>query len=65
MSSFNDVEAAILEKMHALAVAIEAEASGSGSAVRMAAAVNHLAEARAWLHSTEQPHGGTSSGIGD
>lgn len=59
MSNWEEAEKAILAKIIELTNAITAD-SGAHALVSEAAAINHLAEARAWLKNTNQPHGGAA-----
>jgi hypothetical protein len=59
MSSWEEAEKAIVAKIIELANAISVD-TGSHALVSEAAAINHLAEARAWLKNPSQPHGGAA-----
>ncbi|GAA2037392.1 hypothetical protein GCM10009740_31500 [Terrabacter terrae] len=54
--SISNIESAINE----LTKNISTEDLGAAQIFNLAAAVNQLAEARAWLVTASQPHGGTS-----
>jgi hypothetical protein len=64
-SEYEKALGAVVAKIHALADSIPADPSTSGSVLRMAAAVNQLAEASAWLRTAAQPHGGSGVAAGE
>jgi len=62
MATFDSADAALLSAIEAFAKRAE-ECVGTGSTkpvVDYAVAAHHLAEARAWLISPNQPHGGSA-----
>lgn len=59
MASDNDVIEAVTDAMVALAKRAETQTSAT-YAGSYAYAVNQLAEARAWMKSYNQPHGGSA-----
>lgn len=61
MASFDDVDQAILDKIAELLGEIPGPTGGARATANAALAINHLAEAHAWLTSPSQSHGGTSN----
>jgi hypothetical protein len=59
VTDINHTQEQLLSAIETLA-AKAADQGSSGYAFRYAAAANQLAEARAWLNSSAQPHGGVS-----
>lgn len=59
MATFDECEEALVSAIKSLAERAVAD-KGSEYALNHAAAANQLAEARAWLVSVAQPHGGAS-----
>lgn len=60
MSDKETASAAILSAIATLAKDAETGNFGPDGSFKLAAAANQLAEARAWLVSQAQPHGGTT-----
>ena len=63
MSDHSQTEQTLMDGIEALADKA-AKSNSAGSALKLAAAANQLAEAKAWLNQTNQPHGGFSYGEG-
>ena len=55
---------ALVDAIEALARTVAEDTGGASSALKHAAAANHLAEAYAWLAAPDQPHG-AGAGISD